>query len=408
MATANFPSNPVLNQTYTNESRSWTWNGRFWQATSTTVGYSGSIGYTGSSGYAGSTGFVGSAGYIGSSGYAGSTGFVGSAGYIGSKGESSFTFAATAPSNPAVGDRWYDIVDGAELVWTNDGDSTQWVEVAASGFVGQTGYVGSNGYTGSRGTDGVLGYTGSQGAQLYVINNPGGGFSYTVDGFAGTYPTLTVVRGELVYFNLQNISIGHPLAFRLASGNTSAVPGMTDNNASTGNYATSTLVVYRVPYDAPSQIVYQCVYHSSMIGYINVRDQTGYTGSTGLVSRSTATVTTASVANAASTTASITGFRGYNLYKVYSSHAAWIRFYTNVAARTTDSSRTQGTDPTPDVGIVTEVITSAAGQTVTLAPAVLGFNDENPVTTAIPIAVTNLSGSAVAITVTITLVQTEA
>jgi hypothetical protein len=145
-----------------------------------------------------------------------------------------------------------------------------------------------------------------------------------------------------------------------------------------------------------------------MIGYINVRDQTGYTGSSGLVSRSTATVTTASVANAASTTASITGFKGYNLYKVYSSHAAWIRFYTNVAARTTDSSRTQGTDPTPDVGIVTEVITSAAGQTVTLAPAVLGFNDENPVTTAIPIAVTNLSGSAVAITVTITLVQTEA
>jgi hypothetical protein len=145
-----------------------------------------------------------------------------------------------------------------------------------------------------------------------------------------------------------------------------------------------------------------------MIGYINVRDKTGYTGSSGLVSRSTATVTTASVANAASTTSSITGFRVYNLYKVYSSHAAWIRFYTNAAARTTDSSRTQGTDPTPDVGIITEVITSAAGQTVTLAPAVLGFNDENPVTTAIPIAVTNLSGSAVAITVTITLVQTEA
>ena len=253
-----------------------------------------------------------------------------------------------------------------------------------------------------------MGYTGSQSAQLYVMNNPGGGFSYTVDGFTGNYPTLTVTKGELVYFDLQNITSGHPLAFRLASGDTSAVPGMTNNNASGGNYATSTLVVYRVPYDAPSQIVYQCVYHSSMIGYINVRDQTGYTGSTGLVSRSTATVTTASVANAASTTASITGFRGYNLYKVYSSHAAWIRFYTNAAARTTDSSRTQGTDPTPDVGIVTEVITSAAGQTVTLAPAVLGFNDENPVTTAIPIAVTNLSGSAVAITVTITLVQTEA
>jgi hypothetical protein len=105
---------------------------------------------------------------------------------------------------------------------------------------------------------------------------------------------------------------------------------------------------------------------------------------------------------------SITGFKGYNLYKVYSSQAAWVRIYTNAAARTTDSSRTQGTDPTPDVGIIAEVITSTAGQTVTLAPAVLGFNDENPVTTAIPIAVTNLSAITTTITVTLTLVQTEA
>lgn len=259
---ANFPANPSLNQTYTNLSRTWTWNGRFWQATSTTIGYTGSastvIGYTGSTG----------AGYVGS---AGISGYSGSLGYSGSKGESSFTFASTAPSSPVVGDRWYDIVDGAELVWVNDGDSNQWVEVAASGFLGNT----------------------------------------------------------------------------------------------------------------------------------------GYTGSSGVVSRSTATVTTSSVANAATTTASITGFKGYNLYKVYSSHAAWIRIYTNVAARTADSSRTQGTDPTPDVGIITEVITSSAGQTVTLAPAVLGFNDESPVTTAVPVAVTNLSGSAATITVTLTLVQTE-
>ena len=60
MATANFPSNPVLNQTYANLDRSWTWNGQYWQATSTTVGYSGSVGYTGSAstvaGYTGSAG----------------------------------------------------------------------------------------------------------------------------------------------------------------------------------------------------------------------------------------------------------------------------------------------------------------------------------------------------------------
>ena len=136
------------------------------------------------------------------------------------------------------------------------------------------------GYTGSAGSNG---YTGSVGGQLYVMNNPGGAFAYTVDGFTGNYPTLTVIKGELIYFDLQNITSGHPMAFRLASGDTSAVPGMTNNNPAAGNYATTTFVAYRVPYDAPSQIVYQCVYHSSMIGYINVQDKKGYTGSMGYV-----------------------------------------------------------------------------------------------------------------------------
>jgi hypothetical protein len=40
----NFPSSPTLNQVYTNSDRTWTWNGRYWKATSTTVGYTGSAG----------------------------------------------------------------------------------------------------------------------------------------------------------------------------------------------------------------------------------------------------------------------------------------------------------------------------------------------------------------------------
>jgi hypothetical protein len=44
-----------------------------------------------------------------------------------------------------VGDRWYDSNNGVEIVWTYDGDSYQWVEIAASGYLGQTGYTGSSG-----------------------------------------------------------------------------------------------------------------------------------------------------------------------------------------------------------------------------------------------------------------------
>ena len=94
------------------------------------------------------------------------------------------------------------------------------------------------------------------------------------------------------------------------------------------------------------------------------------------------------------------------MYKIQTSHAAWVRLYVSAAARTADVSRAQGTDPAYDAGVVTEIITTGSS-TVIMAPAVHGFNDESPVTTNIPVAVTNLSGSSATITVTLTLLQVE-
>jgi collagen type VII alpha len=154
------------------------------------------------------------------------------------------------------------------------------------GFTGSKGDAGNIGFTGSQGYAGSVGYTGSKGligGAEFVFQNVG--FNYSVDGFADTtYPTLTLVRGQLYYFNLTNITNSHPLALRLASGSTSAVPGTTGNNPTSGVYGggtTPTIVTYQVPFDAPSTIYYQCVFHSGMIGSINIVDQTGYTGSTG-------------------------------------------------------------------------------------------------------------------------------
>ena len=94
------------------------------------------------------------------------------------------------------------------------------------------------------------------------------------------------------------------------------------------------------------------------------------------------------------------------LYKITTSHAAWVRLYVSNATRTADASRAQGIDPSYDAGVIAEVITTGS-QTVILAPAVFGFNDEATPTTNIPVAVTNLSGSAATITVTLTLLQAE-
>lgn len=121
----NFPASPALNQEYTYEDRSWRWNGTYWQSISVSTGYTGSQGDIGYSGSQGDTG------------------------YVGSQGESTFTWGNTAPVNPAVGDRWYDTVTSCLTVYVDDGDSQQWVEVAASGFLGQTGYTGSQGESGT-------------------------------------------------------------------------------------------------------------------------------------------------------------------------------------------------------------------------------------------------------------------
>jgi hypothetical protein len=134
---------------------------------------------------------------------------------------------------------------------------------------------------------------------------------------------------------------------------------------------------------------------------------TGPTGPNGLQARSVITYTTGTIANAASANVDITGYKGYNLYKIGVNGNAWVRLYTSSSARTTDYSRTQGSDPTPDTGVIAEVITTSSGN-VTLSPAVLGFNDESPVTNVIPVAITNNTGSSTAFTITLTLVQTEA
>jgi hypothetical protein len=131
------------------------------------------------------------------------------------------------------------------------------------------------------------------------------------------------------------------------------------------------------------------------------------TAVSGLESRSTAAGTTSSLANTASADLNITGFKGYALLKIQTSVAAWVRLYTDAASRSSDSSRLEGVDPSPDAGVIAEVITTG-GQTILMSPGVLGFNNETSPTTTIPVRVTNKSGSTAAVTVTLTLIKLEA
>jgi len=130
------------------------------------------------------------------------------------------------------------------------------------------------------------------------------------------------------------------------------------------------------------------------------------TGGGGAGNRANVAITTSSIANAAYFTGSVTLAKGYTIYKITTSAASWIRVYTNVAARTSDATRSQTTDPQPGAGVIAEAITTGAN-VVLMSPATIGFNDESPVSNTIPIAVTNLSGSTGAITVTFTYLGLE-
>jgi hypothetical protein len=138
----------------------------------------------------------------------------------------------------------------------------------------------------------------------------------------------------------------------------------------------------------------------------------GIPGTSGtIISRTTASGISSSIANGATSTFTITGYKSYSLLRLSTNAAAWVRLYTTNAARTADSSRVQSIDPLPGTGVILDVVTTSSTTipyTQPITPTLIGFNDDLPTTTNIYAAVTNLSGSTQAITVSLTLLQLEA
>ena len=131
-----------------------------------------------------------------------------------------------------------------------------------------------------------------------------------------------------------------------------------------------------------------------------------------LGSRQTNSATTGSIAQAASTSLTIaTAGKSFSLLSVTISAPAYVILYVDSTTRSADSSRTEGTDPAPGSGVITEVSTTASGSTTFLmTPAVLGWNNDGTPAAQIYAKVVNkraTSGSN-AITVTLKTVALEA
>ena len=149
----------------------------------------------------------------------------------------------------------------------------------------------------------------------------------------------------------------------------------------------------------------------SITGDINATSLSGNgSGLTGIAGTARYVVSNSTGSIGAGTTAdiTITGQKAYSLFKVETSHAAWVRLYTDTTSRTNDASRAYTTDPTPGSGVLAEVYTTTSGSnTFKMTPAVTGWNDDATPSTNIYAKVTNNESTSQDITVTLTILRME-
>jgi hypothetical protein len=126
----------------------------------------------------------------------------------------------------------------------------------------------------------------------------------------------------------------------------------------------------------------------------------------GLSSRVSIVETTPVLAAGATADINLNAYKGYMLYKIETNAACWARIYVNGASRTADSSRTIEEDPQQAAGLITEIVTDGPG-TILFAPALHGYNGENPPSNTMPIKITNLTAENRSIELTITILKME-
>ena len=283
---------------------------------------------------------------------------------------------------------------------------------APSTATGPTGRTGPTGATSI--TTGPTGVTGPTGENLVIVKSNGNtlGFANSLDFTTNLTTTLTNGTATIIAQGGGGTSNGAtgatgPTGRTGATGATGPT-GRTGATGATGPSGPNTVIVQSngSPLGSANTINFTTNLTTTFSnGAATVASSGG--GSGGGYTRTTASVTFQPLTNTSTATGYITGFKGYVLYSISTTAASWIRLYTSVAAMSSDSSRSQTTDPTPGSGIIAELIATGA-ITQYITPAVVGFNNESPTTTNIPIAVTNNSGSTATITVTITLLQLEA
>ncbi|NJO76309.1 MAG: hypothetical protein HC833_22695 [Leptolyngbyaceae cyanobacterium RM1_406_9] len=96
------------------------------------------------------------------------------------------------------------------------------------------------------------------------------------------------------------------------------------------------------------------------------------------------------------------------LFRVITSHPARIRIYSTEAYRQADLNRLIGVDPSGEMGLILEAITSQQNLDLDLAPLVWGANLAGKPSPNIPFSLTNLQmGASVQVTLKLLFIEAE-
>lgn len=119
--------------------------------------------------------------------------------------------------------------------------------------------------------------------QLDVINNSNVAYQYQATGIGFTQntdnPTLYLIRGKNYRFNLD--ASGHPFYIKSTS---STGTGNRYDDGVEGQGTQVGILTFKVPFNAPSEIYYNCSVHAGMAGTIFLLDGTGTGGGSGISS----------------------------------------------------------------------------------------------------------------------------
>jgi len=233
---------------------------------------------------------------------------------------------------------------------------------------------------------------------------------YTMDQLPGDNPTVYVQAGQTVAFELNGATSMHPFEIRsdaTTAYNTGLVHYANDGTKSIGSAAQGKYegtLYWKVPGNISGTYKYICTAHSSMIGDIVIADPSAGGGG---ASRVQEAETTSSISDGASANVLYSTLgKSFGLQKITVDKQCWVRIYCDVASRTADAGRTQGTDPADGAGVIAEVISTASGtQVFKMTPAIIGWLDNSE--TEVPVAIKNNSGSTGTVTVTIDALKLE-